>query len=264
VIEEKIEDQQNAEKTKESSFIELDEIDGTPKKMSHQDRKKQLKDLKAKKEAEYKAKLKEEKNRQKLENGESVSSSGKKRMVIVLVVFIVLAGAFSALYFLRPGLFHFSSKRVPESINANIDTTAVSDTAVKTSDSTINASVQTNETDQQTQNDTKTTVKEQTVSKSVENQNTEPISSKKSDLNSNCWIISFASVKEEKAASKGAKEVVDKGFIGGYYWIPDKDPNGKALFKIYVGPYRTENQAQEALPKIKELSPSAYVLKIGK
>ena len=53
------------------------------------------------------------------------------------------------------------------------------------------------------------------------------------------------------------------GYDAGIYWIPKYFTGGRELFKVYVGPYKTPEEAQAILPAIKKLQPDAYVMKYG-
>ncbi len=77
------------------------------------------------------------------------------------------------------------------------------------------------------------------------------------------YIISYSSVSSETMAIKILSEVKSKGYNNsGYYYIPDYDPSGKQLFKVYIGPFSSLESSQITLTKIKALSPGAYAYKL--
>ncbi len=73
-------------------------------------------------------------------------------------------------------------------------------------------------------------------------------------------IISYGSFTKEQTAKQQSAKLKGLGYKAGYYWIPDYSPNSKPLFKVYVGPYKNENQANKALPTIQKLMNDAYII----
>lgn len=279
MIEEKIEDkplgnEENKPQTEASNLIEIEGTVEKAKPQTIQDKKQRLKELKAQKEAEYKAKQKEEKQRLKEQkraekannSAETGSGSSKKKLIIiVLVIFIAIAGAASYVYFMKPELLKniLPGKHQDEKQLLNTDSLSMSETPAATD--SLPAQTDTMQTPvPEATTSTTTPAPEPTpekVSEPVQSSETHK-ASKGASINGPCWVISYASVSDEKLASKGVKEVVDKGFIGGYYWIPDFDPNGKQMFKIYVGPFTSEADARAKLPEVVSSSPGAYIVKI--
>ena len=79
-------------------------------------------------------------------------------------------------------------------------------------------------------------------------------------LKSPFYVISCAAVVSEFTAKSNIRELNGMGIIADYLYIPDYDPYGKTLYRVYVGPYKTKAQADNVLPKIKVQIPKAYVV----
>lgn len=77
------------------------------------------------------------------------------------------------------------------------------------------------------------------------------------------YVISYSSVSSEIVAKRTLEELQAKGYNNsGYYYIPDYDPTGKPLFKVYVGPFSSVESLQATLAKVKTISPGAYHLRL--
>ena len=295
MIEEKIEnqplgDEENKPKTEKVADPSLIEIDGSvetsekAKPLSAQAKKNKLKEMKAKKEAEYKAKQKEEKLRlkelQKLEKSQNTSSRKISfKPIIIVLCFILLGGGFAFVYFKKPELLKnlIPGKQKETVVLVNSDSTVASETP-KADTASNQPEVQTSEVPQSNQDESQVSKpepkpeqvsmpKEKTVAKNKsakKESKSEPLAGRKTTLNGPCWIVSFSSVKDEKVASKGVKKLVDKGFLGGYYWMPDVDPNAKQLYKVYSGPYTSEAEARAKQRDIAAFNEDAYVMKLNK
>ncbi|MBD79443.1 MAG: hypothetical protein CL840_11030 [Crocinitomicaceae bacterium] len=85
---------------------------------------------------------------------------------------------------------------------------------------------------------------------------------KKGDFEIPCWIVAFSANNNKPLANMNYSALEALGFDAGIYWIPKYFPDGKSMYKVYVGPYKTPEQAQAILPQIKNLQPDAYVMKI--
>ncbi len=73
------------------------------------------------------------------------------------------------------------------------------------------------------------------------------------------WLIGYKATPNEVEAIKIVAEMsyVD-GFPCGYYWINDAR-EGKKLFKVYVGPYKTQEEVEAVFPKIQERVADAHI-----
>lgn len=85
---------------------------------------------------------------------------------------------------------------------------------------------------------------------------------KKGLLQTPCFIIGYASISSEATAIKTVATLSTKGIKCGYFWIPDYTPGGPQLFKVYVGPFNTRDDATKELPTIKADVPGAYISEI--
>ena len=306
MIEEKIENQpQGNEENKPKSEPSLIEIDGSiesttvaadkQKTLSPQEKKNRLKEMKAKKEAEYKAKQKEEKQRlkdlKKLEKGTQESGPKKgKGIFIIIGIFVVLVGGFAFLFFKKPNLLKklIPGKHKEKVTLVNSDSTVSPEKQASSTDTVSMAAEELQAEATDSKANTKNVASSQPTpapepvaapepkAKAVSKHKTEASSkpskeeksstavSGKTKLNGPCWIVSFSSVKEEKVASKDGKKLVDKGFLGGYYWMPDVDASAKQLFKVYSGPYTSETEARTKQREIAAFNPDAYVMKLNK
>lgn len=74
------------------------------------------------------------------------------------------------------------------------------------------------------------------------------------------WLIGFRATPDEVLAIKTVAELsyVDS-LPCGYYWINDARKNGEKLFKIYIGPFDTKEEAEKELPKIQAKRADAHV-----
>jgi len=216
-------------------------------------------ELKAKREAEHKAKMKAEKELLKKIKKDQAKTSGAdngkgKKMLVVVAIFAVIAGCFTFVYFKNPKLF---GKKAPVGAElANVSDSLVIDTVFK--DSVVETDAIPDMEGETPKAKATTTAKpEKTGSKK---NNAKPASA---NLNSTCWLISYSSIASDAVAAKDVKMLADKGFTAGFYWIPDKNPDGKKLYKVYVGPFTTKADAKEKLPSVQALSPGAYILKLN-
>jgi cell division septation protein DedD len=85
---------------------------------------------------------------------------------------------------------------------------------------------------------------------------------KKGLLQTPCFIIGYASISSEATAIKTVATLSTKGQKCGYFWIPDYTPGGPQLFKVYIGPFTTRDDAAKELPTIKADVPGAYISEI--
>jgi len=64
----------------------------------------------------------------------------------------------------------------------------------------------------------------------------------------NHWYLSYSSVSNESLAKKIVRQIQSEGYTNsGYYYIPDYDPRGKRLYKVYIGPFSSMEAAEAAL-----------------
>lgn len=108
--------------------------------------------------------------------------------------------------------------------------------------------------------------KEEHADKSASTQEKEAIKSKiirkKGEFEIPSWIIAFSANSKKPLANTNYSTLEALGYDAGIYWIPKYFPGGKEMYKVYVGPYRSLQEAESMLPAIRNLQPDAYVLKI--
>ncbi len=85
---------------------------------------------------------------------------------------------------------------------------------------------------------------------------------KKGEFELPSWIIAFSANSKKPLANTNYSTLEALGYDAGIYWIPKYFPGGSEMYKVYVGPYKTAEEAQRMLPAIRNLQPDAYVLKI--
>ena len=73
------------------------------------------------------------------------------------------------------------------------------------------------------------------------------------------WLIGYKATPNEAEAIKTVAELSYVDSIPcGYYWINDAR-KGKKLFKVYVGPYKTQAEVEAVFPTIKTRVPDAHI-----
>ncbi len=82
-------------------------------------------------------------------------------------------------------------------------------------------------------------------------------------LNTPTFIISHSAFSKEDAAKKMVAELKTMGFNSGYYYIPDINPSGNKMYKVYAGSFEQRSQADEILAKVKNVNPDAYIEKVN-
>lgn len=70
-------------------------------------------------------------------------------------------------------------------------------------------------------------------------------------------IICYAVPNEADARALSAS-IKNRGYGAGYFWIPDYEPEGKKLFRVYAGPYRNKESALAGLVELKKIFRDAY------
>ena len=74
-------------------------------------------------------------------------------------------------------------------------------------------------------------------------------------------VVCTAMAKETDAKAFMIK-LASEGYEAGYLWIPDYEPEGKKLYRVYVGPFDNKEEAQDILPEIKTAYKFAYILNL--
>lgn len=108
--------------------------------------------------------------------------------------------------------------------------------------------------------------KEEFSDKSSDEQEKEAIKTKiirkKGEFELPSWIIAFSANSKKPLANTNYSTLEALGYDAGIYWIPKYFPGGSEMYKVYVGPYKSSEEAASMLPAIKNLQPDAYIMKI--
>jgi len=76
-------------------------------------------------------------------------------------------------------------------------------------------------------------------------------------------IVSLAASSKESNAQAEAERYKQKGFSNAnYYFIPDLEPGGKELYKVYLGPFDSNEEVRQAMAKLKGVNDNAYIYKM--
>jgi cell division septation protein DedD len=76
------------------------------------------------------------------------------------------------------------------------------------------------------------------------------------------YIISISAVSKKESAIKGALKIQKSKDLGNFLWIPDYNPNGKPLYKVYIGPFVSKTEAQKQKETLNSKYPGCYVQSI--
>lgn len=76
------------------------------------------------------------------------------------------------------------------------------------------------------------------------------------------YIISISAVSKKESAIKGALKIQKSKDLGNFLWIPDYNPNGKSLYKVYIGPFVSKIEAQKQKETLSSKYPGCYVQSI--
>lgn len=76
------------------------------------------------------------------------------------------------------------------------------------------------------------------------------------------YIISISAVSKKESAVKGALKIQKKKQKGNFLWIPDYFPQGKKLYKVYIGPFNSKELAIQQKELIATQYPGCYVQSI--
>ncbi len=217
-----------------------------PKFKTAAEKKKYIHDLKKKKEDERKALLKaerEETKRQQREMDRISGKTGRRRKLLVVIIIMLAAGA--GVYFYmkmpkHPAIEHPKPK--PDIVNVQ-DSIAEGVQKLKSKLSDMKDEAKTSK-----KQDAKSERKEQ--------------SDGKWGITGPCFVISHSSMKSESLAQRTVGKLKIEGFTTGYYWIPDISAGGNEYFKVYIGPFNTEDEAVAKLEDVRKYSPRAYIVEI--
>jgi cell division septation protein DedD len=85
---------------------------------------------------------------------------------------------------------------------------------------------------------------------------------RKGDFIIPCWIVAYSANADKQQANVNFSTLEALGYDAGQYFIPKYFKDGRQLYKVYVGPFKSLAEAEGVLPKIQKMQPDAYVLKI--
>ena len=214
--------------------------ENAPKFKTAAEKKKYIHDLKIKKEDERKALLKaerDEKRRQQKEMDRISGKTGRRRKLFVFLLILIAVGAGTYFY------INMKPKPAAEHPKPKADVVSEKDSIAEG------------------MNQLKTKLTEM---KDVAKPDTKQ--ERKSDgkwgITGPCFIISHSSMKSEPLAQRTADKLKNEGFSTGYYWIPDISAGGNEYFKVYVGPFNSEDEAIAKLEDVRKYSSRAYIVEI--
>ncbi|GIV33342.1 MAG: hypothetical protein KatS3mg031_0877 [Chitinophagales bacterium] len=73
------------------------------------------------------------------------------------------------------------------------------------------------------------------------------------------WYVSYYTLSSKEAAAQAVNELKAQGISNcGYYYMPDYTPGAKPLYKVYVGPFSTLEEAEETRLGFASEKPDAY------
>jgi cell division septation protein DedD len=76
------------------------------------------------------------------------------------------------------------------------------------------------------------------------------------------FLVVCTAMAKETDAKAFMMKLASEGYEAGSLWIPDYEPQGKKLYRVYVGPFDTKEEAQDILPDIKTDYKFAYLLNL--
>ncbi|MBK8807530.1 MAG: SPOR domain-containing protein [Bacteroidales bacterium] len=207
--------------------------------MTPAQRLKYIKDLKAKKEADKKAELKRQKIEQKKVQSENKSSGNqddneakaKKIRILIIILILLFFGAGLYMYKSNPSVFKSGNKDDVAEENSEDYVVNTDADSLKLLEDEINSSF---------------------------SDNTKTSKNKSGAITG--WVVGYGAYKDIATAEKIAAKIKNRNYTAGTYWIPDYFPNGKALYKVYIGPFVSKSEAKAILPDVHKYSPEAYMI----
>ncbi|MFQ3579465.1 MAG: hypothetical protein SNJ71_04910, partial [Bacteroidales bacterium] len=212
-----------------------------PQKMTPAQRKKYILELKAKKQAEERAKVK--KNREEIRRKKKELRKGQRPLLIgIIAFFVIITGVFLYLYFAKPATL---SKIIPGmAVSNNENTPPTNKNSIVITEDTktnINDDISKDKTETQSNKEESENVQleknkemQKEIEKAVQEISNEPSPKTNTKVNISkqentkqpiagklitpCWLISYSAVKTEEEAKKTVQDINKKGFSnGGYY-----------------------------------------------
>jgi hypothetical protein len=102
---------------------------------------------------------------------------------------------------------------------------------------------------------------------SISNQPEETLQPEENSINSPTtpfYIVNVYAVKTLSEAKNKAQELKNNGYNSSYLWIPDyKSLSGAQYYSVYVGPFYTQYECEEATENYKKIDSKAYGLLVS-
>ena len=77
---------------------------------------------------------------------------------------------------------------------------------------------------------------------------------------SGAYLIGCYAVSEEEKAKQLANVLRAKNFEAGYFFIPDYEPSGSRMYRVYIGPFLSRDLALQELSNTKQYIKEAYIV----
>lgn len=78
------------------------------------------------------------------------------------------------------------------------------------------------------------------------------------------YIINAGATPTEAQAQTLAAQIAQQGYATGYLWIPDyASLSGARMYAVYIGPFATQRECEEAVEAYRRIKPDAYGLKVS-
>jgi cell division septation protein DedD len=77
---------------------------------------------------------------------------------------------------------------------------------------------------------------------------------------SGAYLIGCYAVSEEKKAKQLVSVLRSKNFEAGYFFIPDYEPSGSRMYRVYIGPFLSRDLALQELSNTKQYIKEAYIV----
>lgn len=227
-------------------------------------------ETKAQKLARLKKEKKQKHAKKEIPTDSEPKSKSKIGLILIVALFVIVASA-AYLFVINPSIL---AKQFPSLVEKGIVTIETEHAKIDSLTQTVQNETPNAEatdevvTKEERDSETNTTIPEEkvveTITKTLE---TQPTAKKerivtKGKLQTPCWIISYSSISNEAVAIKTVATLSTQGKKCGYYWIPDYVSGGPKLFKVYIGPYSTKEEAASDLPAIKQDVSGAYVAEV--
>ena len=83
-------------------------------------------------------------------------------------------------------------------------------------------------------------------------------------LNREFYIINVTATKTETQALAEERKLKNKGYKAGHLWIPNyKSLSGAKLYSVYIGPFSTQKECENADEKYRKINKNAYGLLVS-